>query len=114
MKLKLNAVCINPHTIHSPVYTGPQTGSGLESGLRPRNGGGPGDPDRDLDRLRLHGAESGIGSRKVISCKRGLCHRPPGSALHIRVYAVKGGSSGGPGPIRQRTCVTPYTGHNGG
>ena len=55
----------------SPVYTGPQTGSGLESGLRPRNAGGPGDPDHDLDQLRLHGAESGKGSRKVVSCKRG-------------------------------------------
>ena len=50
---------------------GPKTWSGLESGLRPHNGGGPGNPDRDLDRLRLHGAESGIGSRKVVLCKRG-------------------------------------------
>ena len=55
----------------SPVYTGPQTGSGLESGLRPRNGGGLGDLDHDLDQLRLHGAESGNGSRKVVLCKRG-------------------------------------------
>ena len=57
--------------IISPVYTGSQTGSGLESGLRPRNGGGPGDPNRDLNRLHSHGAESRIGSRKVVSCKRG-------------------------------------------
>ena len=65
----------NTHTLFSllisPVYTGPQTGSGLESRLRPCNGGGPGNPDHDLDRLRLHRAESGIGSRKVVSCKRG-------------------------------------------
>ena len=67
--------CIHSHYNYSPVYTGPQTGSGLESGLRPRNGGGPGDPDCDLDRLRLHGAESGFSSRKVVSCKRGLCDR---------------------------------------
>ena len=59
-----------PH--YSPVYTGPPTGSGLESGLRPRNAGGLGDPDRDLDRLRLHGAESGNCSRKVVSCKWGF------------------------------------------
>ena len=51
----------------SPFYTGPPTGSGFESGLRPRNAGGPSNPDRDLDRLRLHGAESGNGSRKVLS-----------------------------------------------
>ena len=55
---------------------GPPTGSGLESGLRPRNAGGPGDPDRDLDRLRLHGAESGNGSRKVVPCKWGLRMSP--------------------------------------
>ena len=51
---------------------GPPTGSGLESGLRPRDAGGPGDLDHDLDQLHLHGAESGIGSRKVVSCKRGF------------------------------------------
>ena len=55
-----------------PHLHGGGPGSGLESGLRPRNGGGPGDPDRDLDRLRLHRAESGIGSRKVVLCKQGL------------------------------------------
>ena len=41
----------------------------------PGNAGGPGDPDRDLDRLRLHGAESGNGSRKVVSCKRDSGYR---------------------------------------
>ena len=62
----MHVVCII-----SPVYTGP-TRSGLKSGLRPRNESGLGDLDRDLDRLRLHGAESGNSSRKVVSCKRGL------------------------------------------
>ena len=52
----------------SPVYTGPPTTSGLESRLRPRR---LGDPDHDPDRLRLHGAESGNSSRKVVLCKRG-------------------------------------------
>ena len=46
----------------SPVYTGPPTGSGFESRLRPCSAGGPSNPDHDLDRLRLHGAESRIGS----------------------------------------------------
>ena len=69
----LEVLAIWTELLYSPVYTGPPTGSGLESGLRPRNAGGPGDLDRNLDQLHLHGAESGNGSRKVVSCKRGLC-----------------------------------------
>ena len=60
-------------------------GSGLESGP---NGGGPGDPDRDLDRLCLHGADSRTGSRKVVLCKRGL--RPLlKSGLILKVVLTK-------------------------
>ena len=50
----------------------PPTGSGFESGLRPRSAGGLSYPDRDLDRLCLRGADSRTGSRKVVLCKRGL------------------------------------------
>ena len=46
------------------------------------NPDGPGDPDSNLDRLHLHGAESGNGSRKVVSCKRGYC-------LHDCVFSFK-------------------------
>ena len=66
----------------SPVYTGSTTRSGFESGLRPRSAGGLSYPDRDLDRLHLHGAESGIGSSKVVPCKRGFSLKdPPPSPL---------------------------------
>ena len=44
--------------IYSPAYMGPPTGSGFKSGLRPRSAGGLSNQDRDLDRLRLHGADS--------------------------------------------------------
>ena len=52
--------------IYSPVYTGPTTGSGFKFGLRPRSAGGLSYPDRDLDRLHLHGADSRTSSRKVV------------------------------------------------
>ena len=57
---------LKPH-LHRVV---PEVDSNPDSG--PPNGGGPGDPDRDLDQLRLHGADSRTGSRKVVSCKRGF------------------------------------------
>ena len=53
--------------------------------------GGQGDPDRDLDRLRLHGAESRNGSRKVVLCKWGFC--PP--APKVGVVSIFGGVVGG-------------------
>ena len=54
------------HFLYSPVYTGPppEVDSNPDSG--PRSTGGLSYLDRDLDRLRLHGANSRTGSRKVV------------------------------------------------
>ena len=57
--------------LYSPVYAGPQPEVDSNPDSGPRNAGGPGDPDHDLDRLHLHGADSRTGSRKVVPCKRG-------------------------------------------